>query len=120
MELAPALPSGGQETGRFEDVEVLGDRLPRQPEPVLRRQSTAQLEQRLAVPLLQFVEDRPPGRCGQCFKNVAHAGMIRKSRLACQAQDRGIVSTAKTPGPGWLGDALGRIPVPYVRELPVS
>src|SRR5262249_44264279 len=96
MELASALPPRGQQSGRFEDVEVLRDRLPRQPEPVLHRQPTAQLEQRLAIPLLQFVEDRPPGRCGEGLKDVAHAGMIRKSWLAYQPQDLGIVFAART------------------------
>src|SRR5262249_31136427 len=99
MELAPALPLGRQQSGRLEDVEGLRDGLPRQPEPVLHRQPTAQLEQRLAVPLLQLVQDRPPGRRGESLENVAHAGIIRKSRLAYQPQNRRDTSTADTPGP---------------------
>src|SRR5262245_26266070 len=78
MELASALPPGGQEPGRFEDIEMLRDRLPRQPEPVLHRQPTAQLEQSLAVLLLQFVQDRPARRRGEGLEHVAHGPQNRQ------------------------------------------
>ena len=49
-----------------------------EPSPCFDSQSDADLEQRLAVPLLQLVEDGPAGRVGQGLEHVAHAPMIGK------------------------------------------
>ncbi len=48
---------GSDESGRFEDEQVLGDGLAGGAESVLHGQSGADLEQRLVVPLQEFVED---------------------------------------------------------------
>src|SRR5215218_5519430 len=72
VELVPALPPGPHQPRRLQDVEVLGDRLPRRAQPVLGREPGAELEQRLPVPLAELVEDRPPGRVGERPVHVAY------------------------------------------------
>jgi hypothetical protein len=49
------------------------------------RQSGAQLEQRLTVPVMQFVENRPSRRGGERVEHLVHCFMIGKSLLACQS-----------------------------------
>jgi hypothetical protein len=45
---------------------------------VLRRQADAELEEGLAVPLLQLVEDGASRRVREGLEHVAHARMIGK------------------------------------------
>jgi T4-like virus tail tube protein gp19 len=74
---------------------------------MLLHQPDAELEQRLSVPLLQFVEDCPPGRVGEGLEHVAHAAMIGKSLLACQ--DAGEAPSSYGGGmPGRRRDPLLR------------
>ena len=57
MKLVSSFPSGRDETDRFQHVEMLRYCLAGESQPVLHRQTRAQLEQRLAVPLVQLVEN---------------------------------------------------------------
>jgi hypothetical protein len=82
VELVAALSTGGDQSSALEDVEMLGDGLPRGAEAVLGRQPGAQLEQRLAVPVQQFVEQCAPGRVREGLEHVAHHAMIGKYSLA--------------------------------------
>jgi hypothetical protein len=83
VELVAALPAGPHQGGLLEDGEVLGDGLARGAEPVPAGQPAAELEQRLATPFLQFVEDGPPGRVRQGLEHVAaHPLSIGKCTLA--------------------------------------
>jgi hypothetical protein len=59
VELVAALPTGVDQPRALEDVEVLGDGLPRGAQAVLGDQPGAQLKQRLAVPVEQLAhQDR--------------------------------------------------------------
>jgi hypothetical protein len=49
VELVPPLSNADQEPGGFQNVQVLRDALPRCADLVLRRESRAQLEERLAI-----------------------------------------------------------------------
>jgi hypothetical protein len=62
-----------QRAGGLQYVEVLGDRLTRGAQPVPHGQPRAQLEQRLAVPADEFVEDRSPGQVSERLEDVAHS-----------------------------------------------
>jgi len=72
MKLAPSLAPGGDEPRRFEDVEVLGDRLARQRNPAVQHQPAGELEERLPVALGQLVEDRAPRGRDQRVEHVGH------------------------------------------------
>src|SRR4051794_36560816 len=111
MELVPALAAGGDEAGLLQDVQVLGDGLPARAEPVPADQPGAQLEQRLVVPLLELVEDGPPGRVREGFEDVAHDGTIGKYPLACPGLVRRV---GRRPGSGAppTGRRPARAPVP--------
>ena len=84
VELVTAVPSGRHQSGPLEHLEMLGNGLSRQADPMLHRQTGAQLEQRLPIPFVQLVEDCSPSRCRKRLVDVAHPFMICKSRLACQ------------------------------------
>jgi len=60
VKLVAPLALGCNQPGRFEQFKMLRDTLAGSRDLVLHRQAGAQLEQRLAIPLGQFVEDRPP------------------------------------------------------------
>src|SRR5947207_2194654 len=72
VELVPALAAGLDHTRGLQDVEVLGDRLPRRAKPVLDRQTRADLKERLPVPVGQLVEDRAARGVGQGLEDVTH------------------------------------------------
>jgi hypothetical protein len=86
MEFVSPFPAGDYEPGGFEDVEVLGDRLTRELQPVPHRQASAELKQRLPVPIVQLVENGPSRWRGESLENVAHSQMIGKHWLACQTR----------------------------------
>ena len=65
VEGVAALAPPVDEPGRLEDVEVLRDRLPARRQAVGAHHAGAQLEQGLAVPLGQGVQQGPPGGVGQ-------------------------------------------------------
>src|SRR5262249_7042507 len=60
------------------------DRLAGKAQTMLHRQPRAELEQRLPIPLVQFVEDCPSSRRTERLENIGHLQIICKSRLACQ------------------------------------
>lgn len=64
MKFVPALTPARDEPGRLQHAQVLRDRLPCEPELVLHRQPGAQLEQRLAVAVVELIENRPSRRGG--------------------------------------------------------
>src|SRR5438552_7801058 len=72
MEFVATVPSGHHQPGRLEDVEVLRDRLPRRRRPMSGDQSRADLEERLAIPILELIENGPPSRICEGFEHVAH------------------------------------------------
>jgi hypothetical protein len=80
VELVTALASGRDESGVLEEIEMLRDGLTRHREPMLRRQTGADLEERLALPLGQLVEDRAPRRVGQRFEDVADGSRLYASK----------------------------------------
>ena len=72
VELVPALASGSEQAGLLQYRHVLRDGLPGRADVVLRDESRAQFEQRLTVPVDEFVEDRAPGRVRQGSEQVTH------------------------------------------------
>ena len=86
MKLVSTLPLRRDESGRLEHVEVLRDGLPRQAQAVLHRQSGAELKQRLAIPLVQFVENRSPRRSDQCLEDIGHCSDNRQV-TTCLSRD---------------------------------
>ena len=64
--LLPAAADGRDEIGRLQHGEVLAHRLARHVQP------RAQLAQRLAVALVQAVEQQPPARIGQRPEHLVH------------------------------------------------
>ncbi len=76
MKLEPASSPRGEETGRLEDVEMLGDGLASRTQPVLHREATAQLEQRLTVSVDELIEDRPPRGISERLEEVGHDSTI--------------------------------------------
>jgi hypothetical protein len=85
MELVSARALGPDESGRFEDVEVLGDGLSGGAHAVPGDEAIADLEQGLAVAIGQLVQNRAPGSVRQRLEQVTHPATIGKSSLACQA-----------------------------------
>ena len=72
MEHATALPAPADETGLTQHVEVLSDRLPGRAYPVAGRKPAAELEQRLVVPVLEFVKQGATSRVGKRLVDVGH------------------------------------------------
>jgi hypothetical protein len=76
---------GGDESGVFEDGEVLGDGLAGGAESVLHGEAGTDLEQRLAVPVDELVEDGSTCRVVERLIQLGcHGQIIGKSALACQ------------------------------------
>ena len=99
VEFVPALASRDDKAGLFEDVEVLGDRLSGRTKPVLCREANTELEEGLAGPFLELVQDRSSGWVGEGLEHVTRHGVsIGKSvpqlspdyrtPLACSQRDR--------------------------------
>src|SRR5262249_43536922 len=97
VNFVPPLARGRYYPRRFQHVEVLRDRLTGQAQVMLHRQPGAYLEQRLSVALMQFVQDGPTRRCGECFKDIGHGTMIGKSLLACQGDYERICPLCPRP-----------------------
>ena len=110
--LLPAAADRGHEVGRFQDRQVLADRLPG------HVQALGQLAQRLAVALVQAVQEAPAAGVGQRAEHVAQAGVTPRlligsrpaaclrigSRLAaCQAAGRTGLDARWLADPGKLG-----------------
>src|SRR3954465_9047692 len=77
VELVAALAAGPHQPRRLEDVQVLRDRLPGRADLVPADQPGAQLEQRLAVPLLEFVEESAAGGIRERLVDVTASGSHR-------------------------------------------
>jgi hypothetical protein len=82
VELVPPVPLCHHESRSFQHVKVLRDRLPRRPQPVFHRQSRANLEQSLTVPLGQLVQNCPSRGVGQSFEHVTQSKDNRQA-TAC-------------------------------------
>src|SRR5262249_42631249 len=57
---------------RFQYFQVLRDRLPRECKMMFHRQTTAQLEESLAISLDQFVKNRAARGSSDCLEDIAH------------------------------------------------
>jgi hypothetical protein len=101
MEFVSPFPAGDYEAGGFEDVEVLGDRLTRELQPVPHRQASAELEQRLPVPIVQLVKNGPSRRRGEGLEHVTHSQMIGKRWLACQTRGSDGWTRFALRSPAW-------------------
>lgn len=85
--LVSALPPGGDEPCTLEDREMLRDGLAGRIQSVLHRQPSANLEERLTVPLGHFVENGSPCRVIERLVELgSHGSMIGKCPLAYQAR----------------------------------
>lgn len=80
MELVAPLPSGMHQTGLLEHLKMLRNRLPAQRKLVLHRQPRAQLEERLAIPFGQFVDDQSAYRCRQRMEDVGPVFLIHTNQ----------------------------------------
>jgi hypothetical protein len=72
VELVAALASCLDQARGFQHGKVLADRLAGQPQTVLGRQPRADLEQGLAIPFRQLIEDAPTGGIGQRLEDIFH------------------------------------------------
>jgi hypothetical protein len=72
MELVATVATSSNEASLLEDVEVLGDGLTARSDAVLDRQPGAELEERLAVPLRELIEDQSSGLVGKGPEHIAH------------------------------------------------
>ena len=72
VERVPTLVAGADQSGRHEEVDVLGNGLAGRAKLVFGRQPCAQLEQRLPIAVGELVKDCPSGGVGQCFEDVTH------------------------------------------------
>ena len=91
MELVSPLTSAGHKTRRFQHLQVLRDGLPGQSRLASQSKPGADLEERLTVPLDEFVENGPPGRRRECVKDITHVQTIGKWRLAYQPTNGELV-----------------------------
>lgn len=73
----PALPSDREKSHLFQHVQMLRNSLPGQSE--LGGKPSTQLKQGLAIPFMQCIQNGPPGRGGEGFKEVGHPLSIGKS-----------------------------------------
>ena len=73
VELVATVSSGRHEPRRLQDVEVLrvACRVDASPCRVISRVQI--LEERLAIPILELIEDGPSGGIGESLEHVAHA-----------------------------------------------
>lgn len=79
VELFATVPDGGDEVGVLEEIEVLGHGLAAHIEMLAER------GERLAVVLVQQVEQLAAAGIGQSFENIVHDGWkIGNQTVACQ------------------------------------
>lgn len=86
VKLVPALSNRGDQPSRRQYIEMLRDCLSCQPHLVLHSQTCAQLEQRLAVSVDQFVKNRAADWSSDRLEDIAHRLIIGKRALACQPE----------------------------------
>ncbi len=70
--LVPALTSGDDQASRLKYGQVLGDRLTRGVQSMPGRQPDAQLEQGLAAPFLELIENEPSRWVRKSLEDIAH------------------------------------------------
>ncbi len=85
VELVPALASGSEQAGLLQYRHVLRDGLPGRADVVLRDESRAQFEQRLTVPVDEFVEDCARVGSARALNRSPTSETIGKCSLACQS-----------------------------------
>lgn len=79
VELVPAVPARGHQTGGRQHIQMLRYRLSARSELVPHGEPRAELEQCLSVAIGQFVEDRPTRGVGQRLEYItAHTHSIGK------------------------------------------
>lgn len=78
MELVPALATRDQQTGVFQNREVLRHRLPGRRQLMLHREARADLEERLLIALDELVDDHPACVVGDGLEDVTHVVIICK------------------------------------------
>lgn len=71
MKLLPALPKDDDEVRVFEEVKMFGHGLPGHLE------MPAQVAQRLAITVVQFIEQPAPAWVSQCLENVIHERIMQ-------------------------------------------
>ncbi len=77
MKLEASVALADHEARGFEHLDVLRHRLPRGGDAVLHREARAELEERLAVTVDQFVQYRAPGRVGYRSVDFIHGSCKR-------------------------------------------
>jgi hypothetical protein len=97
VELVPAVSLCRDEACSFQHVKVLRDRLSRRTQPMPHRQSRADLEQGLTVPLGQLVENRPSRSVGQSFEHVTQSRDNRQA-TACLSRSSATHLVAELRG----------------------
>lgn len=115
VQLVSALPLGRDEAHRFEHREVLRDGLAREVEPMLHRETNAQLVQCLTVPVAELVQDGAACWRSECVEDSDHAGTIGKSTLACQvgARHRRPARSERGAHAGMEAPATSSLKTPY-------
>lgn len=81
--VSPISPCGNQ-AGSFQNLKVLGNRLPGQAKPMFHHQATTDLIETLAVFLMKLVENQPARLCIKGMIDISHSDIICKFLLACQ------------------------------------
>jgi hypothetical protein len=81
MVLGPPPPLGADESSLLKNLEVLRERLTREGRPVPADEPDVQLEQRLPVSIVEFVQQTAPRRIGQGFEErlEIHPQNLRRS-----------------------------------------
>ncbi len=101
MEFVPPVAMCADQSRGGQQVEMLGDRLPRGGQAVFHGEPSAQLEQGLPVVVGQFVENCPPGRIGEGFEDRSvigvHTSTIGKCLLAYQVRRSTRVFPCRPP-----------------------
>jgi hypothetical protein len=72
MHLVSPLPSRSYQAHRFQNLQVLWDRLSAEHQLMFHCQTTAQFEQSLAVALDQFVKNGPSRWSRKCLEEITH------------------------------------------------
>ena len=84
MKFVATFASGADQSGFFENIEVLRDGLSRWRELVFHGEPCADLKKGLSISVCQFVQDRSARRVSNRLEQVGHETMLGKELLACQ------------------------------------
>jgi hypothetical protein len=72
VKLVSTLPFRSDQACCFKNLQMLRYTLPRHADLVLHQQASAELEERLPIPLAKFIQNRPAHRRRNCFEDIAH------------------------------------------------